>query len=163
MSKKQNKLAYHDSDFDKVRDFNAARSCGEVAYFSNGNTVSLNAVKLHDVEFIGGLWRFQDKFPYKIQDVRGESFVLFERLPRIEKNHFEFYRAQRVSQNCYGYYMVGGPSQIVAKYATDQETYWAYGNSIEQARAFLGIKLYDKFSDLIHSVVCQKTHGRSEK
>ncbi len=163
MSKKQNSLAYHASDFDKVRDFNAARSRGDVAYFSNGNTVSLNAVSLHDVEFIGGLWRFQDKFPYKIQDVRGESFVLLERLPRIEKNHFEFYRAQRVSQNCYGYYLVGGPSQIVAKYATDQETYWAYGNSIEQARAFLGIKLYDEYMDLIHQHACKKRLSHQKK
>lgn len=27
----------------------------------------------------------------------------------------------------------------------------AYGQTIEQARAFLGIKMYDEYQDLIHS------------
>ncbi len=155
MSKKQNSMAAHASDFDKVRDYNSARARGELAYFSNGRTVSLNAVGLHDIEFIGGLWRVQDKFPYRIQMVRDVPFVLGERIPRTERNHFEFYRACRVCENCYGKYLIPGSEKIVAKYTTDHGTYWAYGDTVEQARAFLGIKLYDEYMDLIHSVACK--------
>ena len=60
-----------------------------------------------------------------------------------------------VGLNCYGRFIVGGPEVIVAKYDTDRGTYWSYGPTLEQARAFLGIKLYDEYMDLIHSVACK--------
>ncbi len=163
MSKKNNSMATHVSDFDKVRDYNSARACGELAHLSNGKTVPLNAVKLHDVEFIGGLWRVQDKFPHQIQIVRDVPFVLGERISRTERNHFEFFWACRVSENCYGKYLTSQPSYVVAKYTTDKQTYWAYGQTVEQARAFLGIRLYDEYMDLIHSVACQKPVREKQK
>ena len=119
MSIKQNSLSAHLTEFNKVGDFQAARARGEKAYYSNGDIVSLEVVGLHDVEFIGGLWRVQDKFPHKIQMVRDVPFVLGERIPRNERNLFEFYRARRVCENCYGKFLAPGPEKIVAKYTTD--------------------------------------------
>ncbi len=163
MSKKNNSMATHVSDFDKVRDYNSARARGEEAYLSNGKSVSLNAVGLHDVEFIGGLWRVQDKFPHQIQIVRDVPFVLGTRILRNERNLFEFYHARRVCENCYGKYLAPFPQYVVAKYTTDKGTYWAYGDTVEQARAFLGIKLYDEYMDLIHSVACKNQTSEKQK
>ena len=134
-----------------------------MAYSSNGTTVPLVDVDISNVEFIGGLWRVQDKFPHKIQYVRGEPFVLQGRLARTERNHFEFYRAARVGYNCYGPYIVSNSPLVVAKYATDCQTYWAYGATVEQARAFLGIKLYDEYMDLIHAVACKNCNADRQK
>ena len=163
MAIKQNSLSAHLTEFNKVGDFQAARARGEKAYYSNGDIVSLEVVGLHDVEFIGGLWRVQDKFPHKIQMVRDVPFVLGERIPRNERNLFEFYRARRVCENCYGKFLAPGPEKIVAKYTTDNGTYWSYGDTVEQARAFLGIKLYDEYMDLIHRVACKKQSRKNQK
>ena len=46
--------------------------------------------EFNDVEFISGLWRVQKKFPYKITQVRDRQFVLVKKLPRAEKNKFEY-------------------------------------------------------------------------
>ena len=151
----KNKLSTHKTPGEKLSQYHTDIANNTVAYRSNMTTVPLSKCPPETVEFIGGLWRVQDIFPHKIQEVRDDLFVLIERLPRQERNLFEFYRAQRVSQNCYGYHMVSGLSQIVAKYTTDKGTYWAYGSTVEQARAFLGIKLYDEYSDIIHSVACK--------
>lgn len=136
---------------------------GALAYSSDGKTRPLSECVINDVEFIGGLWRIQDKFEHEIQMVRGREFVLLEKLNRIEKNRFEFYRAAPVDRNCYGRFMISGFERIVAKYETDNQTYWAYGDTIEQVRAFLGIRLYDEFSDLIHSVACSKKLNQKQK
>ena len=148
---------------EKLKLYKSDAANGALAYRSNSSTVPLGFCSIEDVEFIGGLWRVQDKFPYEIQDVRGDHFVLLERLPRSERNHFEFYKAVRVGYNCYGPYLVPGASQIVAKYTTDKQTYWAYGKTVEQARAFLGIKLYDEYMDLIHRVACKSAENNNQK
>lgn len=128
---------------------------GAMAYDSDGGKRPLSECDINDVKFVGGLWRIQNKFEYKIQIVRGEEFVLGDRINRTEKNLFEFYNAQMVGKNCYGRFIVNGANWVVAKYKTDRDTYWAYGSTLEQARAFLGIRLYDEYRDLIHSVACK--------
>ena len=148
---------------EKFRDYNRDRRAGVLAYKSDGTTVPLESVKLSNVEFVAGLWRVQNPFPHKIQEVRGTKFVLTERLPHIEKNLFEFYRASMVSENCYGPFITPGATHVVAKYITDHGTYWSYGTTIEQARAFLGIKLYDEYMDLIHAHACKKQLSRQKK
>ena len=161
----RNKLATHKTIAEKHRAYNAAVLDGHnktMAYCSNGTTIPLADVDVSNVEFIGGLWRVQDSFPYKIQNVRDKSFVLHEKLDYQEKNLFEFYRASIVTQHCYGYFM-SPKHYIIAKYTTDHGTYWSYGTTIEQARAFLGIKLYDEYMDLIHSVACQKISRNQAK
>lgn len=133
---------------------------GAVAYSSDGKTRPLSQCNVDDVKFIAGLWRVQDKFEHKIQLVRDRQFVLLEKLNRIEHNKFEFYRAALVARNCYGWYLVRGHEMIVAKYETDKQTYWGYGTTIERARAFLGIRMYDEYCELIHSVACKNQEKR---
>ncbi len=134
-----------------------------MAYYSGGAIVPLASVNISDVEFIGGLWRVQDKFPHRIQIVRDVPFVLGDRIARNERNLFEFFHAQRVCENCYGKFLSSSPKYIVAKYTTDKQTYWSYGQTVEQARAFLGIKLYDEYMDLIHLVACQNQTSEKQK
>lgn len=160
----QNKLAEHKTFAEKETAYRRAclNSTNQVmAYHSDGGKEPLINVDVSRVEYIGGLWRVQNPMPRNIQTVRGCLFVLDAKLPRSESNHFEFYRAYRVATNCYGPIISDVP-MIVAKYVTDKNTYWSYGNTLEQARAFLGIKLYDEYQDLIHSVACasQKTHQK---
>ena len=129
------------------------------AYDEKNNAITLgqDGAKLEDVDKIAGVWRIQHKFPHKITHVRDKDMVLMQKLDHKEKTLFEFYRAKFVSYNCYGPFVNKDDAYdyIVAKYDTDKETYWSYGNTIEQARAFMGIKLYDEYKDLINSVACQ--------
>ena len=104
----RNKLATHKTIAEKQQAYNNAILCSHqkiMAHRSDGTTIPLADVNISDVEFIAGLWRVQDSFPYKIQNVRDKSFVLHEKLDYQEKNLFEFYRASIVTQNCYGYFM----------------------------------------------------------
>ena len=137
--------------------YNNALDNNAVAYTGFKETIPLGApgAEFNNVEFISGLWRVQKKFPYNITKVRDKEFVLVKKLPRIEKNKFEYYSASTVVWGGTGCSSnVNNPDWIVAKYETPRGTYWAYGQTIEQARAFLGIELYDKHQDLIHENLC---------
>lgn len=155
-----NNLSTYKTVAEKRQAFNAARENHAVAFDYNLNKIPLSSVKFNDVDFIGGEWRIQRPIPDGIQVVRGRPFLLGERLPKQEKNKFEFYRAALLTYNCYGYTDSITYTTIVAKYTTDNGTYWAYGSTIEQARAFLGIRLYDEYMDLIHSVACKNTMSK---
>lgn len=159
----QNKLATFKNIYDKQAKYIKDVLAHVMAYRSDGTVVPLCKFDLSQVEFIAGLWRVQTPFPHKIQEVRDKQFVLGAQLPHREKNHFEFYSAWLVSENCYGKYILDGGKYIVAKYTTDHGTYWSYGNTIEQARAFLGIKLYDEYMDLIHAHACKNQLTRQKK
>jgi len=124
-----------------------------VAYKSDGTSVPLKNCDVADVEFVAGAWRVQDKFKHKIENVRGKAFVIGEKLPHVEHTLFDFYRAYSVGENCYGKYKFEQPDFIVAKYFTKHGTYTAYGKTIEDARAYLGIKLYDEYQDIIHNAI----------
>ena len=161
----RNKLATHKTIAEKERAYNDAiqNERSVMAYRSGDTKAPLINYPMNDVEFIGGLWRVQNQFPYEVQDVRDKQFVLGAKLPHQEKNLFEFYSAMMVSENCYGKSLSVGSKYIVAKYTTDNGTYWSYGTTIEQARAFLGIKLYDEYMDLIHAHACKKQLLRQKK
>ncbi len=166
MTTYKNKLATHKTFAEKERAYNSAildSAHPAMAYSRDGTVAPLANFAVSDVEFIGGLWRVQNPFPHKIQDVRDKHFVLHEKLLHIEKNLFEFYRASMVSENCYGPFIMPGTQHVVAKYTTDRGTYWSYGNTIEQARAFLGIKLYDEYMALIHAHACKNQLARQKK
>lgn len=158
-----NPLATHKTSTDKARDYYIACANGEYAYHDAVHKELLSLVDVNRVEFIGGLWRLQIDFPYKIERIRDKDFVILEKLPRQEKNLFDFYRAEPVCFNCYGPFTMPGIPNVVAKYETDKKTYCAYGNGIEQARAFLGIKLYDKCRDLIHGHLCCESDKNNQK
>lgn len=123
------------------------------AQTSNGKAVPLHECRLSDVEYIAGMWRVQNKFDYTIENVRGKNFVIGKKLPYTERTLFDFYEAYAVYENCYGKYKTSKPEYIVAKYVTNRGTFCAYGKTREDARAYLGIKLYDEFQDVIHVAI----------
>ena len=135
---------------------------GMVAYTGFQHYIPLGGpgAEFNDVEFIAGLWRVQKKFPYEITKVRNKEFVLGDKLPHQEHTHFEFYPATSVVWGGNGPSAdVEHPDWVVAKYETARGTYWSYGRNIAEARAYLGIELYDKHQDLIH----KKLGGTIEK
>ncbi len=120
------------------------------AYTADGAKIPLKELRIDKVEFVGGLWRVQNEFPHKIENIRKVDFVIGDKLPHVERTLFDFYQAFSVGENCYGKFISKKPDYIVAKYVTNRGTYGAYGKTIEDARAYLGIKLYDEFQDVIH-------------
>lgn len=162
MKTQRNPLAAYQ---DKSEKFYAYRSAGRacaVAYKSDGTTIPLRSVPADQVEFIGGLWRVQDQKSYNIKRVRDRDLIIGNQLPHNERTFFEYYQASQLTYNCYGIL----PPQfdlVVAKYATDKGIYYSYGKNIADARAFLGIRLYDEYMDLIHSVACKNTMQHGEK
>lgn len=130
---------------------------------------NLNKIKLGDlgaehdkVDKIGGCWRIQNQFPYKITRIRDKDMVLMKKLNRVENTLFEFWEAKLVGYNCYGPFVFENNEvdYIVAKYETDNATYWGYGKTLESARAYLGIKIYDEYKDIIHAVACKNKMKR---
>ena len=143
--------------------YNRALDAGAVAYTGFKQSVPLGApgAEFNDVEYIAGLWRVQKKFSYEITDVRDRQFVLVQKLPRNEKNKFEYYTAATAFWNGSGCSAdVTHPDWIVAKYETPRGTYWSYGRTIEQARAFLAISIYDAYQDLIHAVAFDESNQK---
>lgn len=158
-----NKFATHKTSNEKLYDFMHARANGEIAYKSDGSQVPLKHLSVHSVEFIGGYWRVQNLFHHKIHKIRDKEFVLSSKLERQESVPFEYYYAYTVSENCYGKYLSSKPDIIVAKYTTKDGVYWGYGNTIEQARAFLGIKLFDTYQDVIcNAISVNKTENQKK-
>lgn len=162
--KQQNPLAQHKTFFSKARAYIAARNSGAVAYTADLKTRPLKDVNFSDVEFIGGLWRVQNRMEYTLTTIRDRELVLGDRIDLQEKNYFEYYRAAIPPvYNCYGPISALKYDMVAAKYETDKGTYWAYGKSIAEARAFLGIRLYDEYMDLVHRVACKNTmRGRGK-
>ncbi len=139
---------------DKLYAYSTACMNGAVAHRADYTTVLLKNLKPAQVEFIGGLWRVQTPYDYNLQNVRDKEFIIGARLPHQEKTFFEYYEASFLTFNCYGP-LPPRFDRVVAKYATDHGTYWSYGKTIADARAYLGIRLYDEYVDLIHSVACK--------
>lgn len=157
--KQRNPLAQHKTFISKMRAFIADRYAGAFAYKSDDTRVPLKQVKFQDVEFIGGLWRVQHKLDYELRTIRDKQLILGPRIDLQEKNYFEYYQAATPPvYNCYGPLCQLTYDKVVARYITDKKEYWAYGNTVADARAFLGIKLYDEYMDLIHSAACKKVN-----
>ncbi len=111
-----------------------------------------------DVDLINGQWHIQNDFDYeKIKRIRDKDMVLIEKLPRKENTLFEYWTAKVVGYNCFGPFVSKGNTYdyIVAKYKTDNGALWGYGKTIEAARAFLGLKLYDEYKEIIHHIACR--------
>lgn len=137
--------------------YNNALDAGAVAYTGFQESAPLKNFEFNAVEKTGGLWRVQKRFPHEITNVRDRQFVLVEKLPRAEKNKFEYYRAALATWGGTGCSAdVLRPDWIVAKYETPNETFMSYGQTIEQARAFLAISIYDEYQDLIHAAAFEK-------
>ena len=137
---------------------------GEYAFDDKLNKIKLGADGADHsvVDKVGGLWRIQNTVPYNITRVRDKDMVLGNKLDRVENTLFEYYNAREVNYNCYGPFVFDEYTYIVAKYETDNETLWGYGKNIEGARAFLGLKLYDEYKDIIHAIVCRNKTKRQK-
>ena len=141
-------------------EYNIACAADMLAHKSDGTIVPLRDVPYEKVKFIGGRWRVQDEFSHKIQRVRDRDFVLGERLNFQGRMPFEYYRAYTIVENCYGKHLCDGYPMVVAKYETDNAIHWGYGRTIESARAFLGVRLFDVYMDAIHSVACKNKNNQ---
>ncbi len=136
---------------------------GVMAVRGDGTFVPVRDYDISDLAFVAGFWRVQDKLDMPIQVVRDKKFVLLEKLNRTENTLFQYYNAVPVGNNCYGPFIIKQMSpMIVAKYDTDNGTMWGYGTTLEQARAFLGIALFDKNIELIHAVERKNMNKRQK-
>lgn len=129
----------------------------EMAVDENLNTIPLQNLKYNQVEYIAGFWRVQKPHTYNIQTVRDKVMIIFEKLDHKESTDFNFYRAAEFTWNCYQ--ILPGQSYVAAELFGQ----WGYGRSIEDARAFLGIKLYAKHQKLIHAIENRRTKKQNTK
>ena len=129
----------------------------EFALDCSGNKYPVANYSIGDLAFVAGLWRIQNKCQYKITRVRDKDMVLIKKLDRVENTLFEFWSAKMVNYNCYGPFVIDceRANYVVARYETDKETYLGYGTTIEAARAYLGLKLYDEYKDVINAIACK--------
>lgn len=137
-------------------------SNGAVAYKSDNSTVPLSQLKPDDVEFIAGMWRVQDKNQYNIIHIRDKEMILGPRIQHTESTHFEYYKVSVLAYNCYGP-LKPAFIYVAAKYDTDKGTYLSYGKTIAEARAFLGIALFDEYKELIHNEACKNSLQKTRK
>jgi len=140
-----------------------ARENGVMAIDSNGNETPVKDFAMNKLAFVGCMWRIQETLDLPIMRIRGKDMILTKKIDHTETTLFDFYRGKEVKYNCYGPFVIKDDKYdyIVAKYETDKETYWAYGKSIEEARAFMGIKLYDEYKDVINTIACKnKLRGK---
>lgn len=147
----QKKLKYHED---------CAKNA--LAYTSKDETFPLKSINIDKVEFIAGLWRLQDTMNYKIKRIRDKDMILGGRIEHSEKTFFEYYKAAILTYNCYGP-IKPKFDMVAARYVTDKGEEWAYGNTIAAARAFLGIRLYDEYMDLIHNEACKNVIQKTRK
>ena len=134
------------------------RDYGNVkALKANGRRITLGekGAKLENVDFVAGLWRVQKKFPYKITRVRDKDMVLVKKIDHNENTNFEYWTAKQVGYNCYGPFVIEGNRNdfIVSRCVVNKREFWGYGTTIESARAFLGLKIWDEMRDVIHAAV----------
>lgn len=117
------------------------------------------------VDKVAGVWRIQNEFSDEIMRIRDKDMILLNKINRVENTLFEFWSAKIVGYNCYGPFVSSNNQAdcIVAKYETDDGVYWGYGTTLEEARAFLGLKLYDEYKDLINSVACRNKLQNQKK
>ena len=119
------------------------------AYKSDGSFVPLGQCRLVDLEHVAGLWRVQNEFPHKIENVRGKDFVIGKKIP-YKDTSVDLYEAYPVGENCYGKYIFDRPDYIVGISMTKRGKVSAYGTRIEDVCAYLGRKItYGIFRDVI--------------
>ena len=144
-------------------DYDIDSANGICAYTYDGKRVPLLNVNNTQVRFIAGAWRVQNvRTGLNVQVLRDKKFILGEKLNICEKNKFEYYRAAEYCENCYGV-MEPVYSYVVAKYDTDNGAIWGYGVNLEQARAFLGIALFDENIGVIHAASRSKLDKQKER
>jgi hypothetical protein len=155
-----------EADMIKIgRFFNDVYKVKAVAENRSDITLGKYGAKIEQVDCINGIWHIQNKFPHEITRVRDKDMVLIKKLNRIEDTKFEYWSAKLVGYNCFGPFISKDNTYdyIVAKYETDNGALWGYGKTLEAARAYLGLKLYDEYKEIIHQIACRnKLKGLSK-
>lgn len=133
---------------EKKRAYDLACKNNEFAYDCNLKKIPLKKLSLLQVAYVGGAWRVQKEFPYKITNVRKKQMILLEKLPMPtqwdKEEEIVYYKAAELCCNCYGFYIFDFSHYIVAKRETKNKgVLWGYGKTIESARAFLMLKEVD--------------------
>lgn len=151
-----NPLDEYKNTREKSAAWNEACRNNEMAVNNKNETFPVKNFDMGKLAFVAGLWRIQQDFKQKITRVRDKDMVLMDKLDHVENTLFEFWNAKEIAYNCYGVFLSLGnkPDYIVAKYDTDKETYLGYGRTLEEARAFLGLKMYDEYKDVINAIAC---------
>ena len=146
----------------KMAIFSVDEVNGVKAFSETGKHIKLgaNGAKLEQVDRINGVWHIQKKFPYEITLVRKQDMVLMKKLDRVENTGFEFYSAKSVGYNCFGPFL--SSDYIVAKCETDEGPFWGYGKTMDDARAYLCLKLYGEYQDVILSIACRKMRNKNK-
>ncbi len=118
-------------------------------------TLGEQGAKLENVDFVAGLWRVQTKFPHEITHVRDKDMVLMNKIQHTESTNFEYWTAKLIGYNCYGPFIIEGNRNdfIVSRCVVNKGVFWGYGTTIESARAFLGLKIWDEMRDVIRAAV----------
>ena len=81
----KNPLAQYTTATEKHNLYTQSCATNTVAYKSDESRIPLRDVPEHNVEFIGGLWRVQDDFKYKITKIRDRKMILGQRIQHAEK------------------------------------------------------------------------------
>ena len=144
---------------EKRAQYNKDCETSTIAYKEDRHSVPLSSVNFDDVEFISGFWRVQNKFNYKIQKVRDRKMVIGSLIQHNERTCFDYYNAAFVTYNCYGP-LPPRFDMVVARFVTSKgKELLAYGKTIADARAFLGILLCDAL-DFIHANKVKNVQGK---
>lgn len=133
------------------------------AYQENGESRLLKLTHIDTVEFIGGLWRIQNNILLNPITVRGQEFLLGDKLSKQELSKeeiqfFEYYRASSFTFNCYGP-LIAKNDHILANFQDE----WSYGHNISQARAYLAVKLLDKYALPFQKMMGERKNGNTGK
>ncbi|MBR5904476.1 MAG: hypothetical protein IKZ49_02990 [Alphaproteobacteria bacterium] len=160
----QNPYDEYKTPEEKKRAYDLACDNNEYAIDEEIRHIPLKNIDISKVAFVGGCWRVQRDFPYEITKVRDKNMVITKKLDYTERMPFVYYEAKEVCCNCNGFFIFsGGFDYIVARYDTKKGVYWGYGKTIEAARAFLGLKLFDEYSEMINEVLCGKLQTKQRK
>ena len=156
----RNPLSEHKTERQKYRAFVTDRASGAVAHKFDGTVVSLNNINVHDVEFIGGLWRVQKPCTYTVRYINKQQIILGDKIPYSGAGMFDYYRAGHLVYNCYGP-LAPKFDLVAACFVAGDETYWAYGNTTATAGATLAIRMCDEYKYLLRTFAQQRSKKKS--
>lgn len=131
---------------------------GVWAYSYDGKRIPLTSVDLkkHLAKFIAGLWRFRDKPTknYKVVRVHDRNLILGKKLDIQERDDFkfEYYTASAEKYDLFGV-LVPDFNLYVAKCHTNKGIMLRYGETREDARAFLRGAIMDVFAPNIANYI----------
>ena len=149
-------------------DFNESCKNGVYAYSYDDMRMPLRDVDLdkYIVKYIAGLWRMRTRptKSYTITTVYDKKFVLGPEIPVSERDDFKF-KYYYAAMERYDMFGVLEPkfNWYVAKCYTRHGRMMRYGQTREEARAFLRGAIMDRFAPNIASIVLSEKQNKKVK